>query len=258
MISIQDLQINNFQNPVEIVQMHKISYAQENSALIKTDNSGSAIYTHEIKKPKIGLPQTKEIYPVVRLYSDKLKSGDAEERAYIMNTISNSCSRNLKEAIAFSDENITNALFSIIDEDISSLKKPTKRQLRLRKDFENDKKLSKRQKEIALSYSDYEIAEQNKIIAFYSIASIQNFMYKLIRKRTGLSPDIHTNNVIGKIIYESKNNENENLRAAAIGALHLIAKPEYNKDLKVIFQSALSDKSQVVKDTAQEALLYIE
>ena len=258
MISIQDLQINNFQNPDEMVQMHKLAYKQENSSLINLDNSKSAIYTYEVKKPKVGLPQTKEIYPVVIIYANKLKTGDAEERAYIMNTINNLCTRNSKEAIAFSDENITNALFSIIDEDISKLKKPTRRQLRLRKDFNANKKLSKNQKTLAFSYSEYEIAEQNKLLAFYTISSIQNLMYKVITKKTGLKPDIYSNKVIEKIIDEAKNNKDGNMRAAAIGTLHVIAKPEYNQDFKIIFQSALSDKEQIVRDTAQEALLYIE
>ena len=48
------------------------------------------------------------------------------------------------------------------------------------------------------------------------------------------------------------------MRAAALGALHMISKPEYNKDLKPIFKKALSDNSKAVRDMAQESLQYME
>lgn len=258
MFFAQDIQINDFQNFQETAQVCRISYERQNSAVIETDNSSTAIYKHELKKPKIEAPQTKVISPVAKAYAHRLKYGDSQERAFVINTINSVCQQNIKEAAVFSDEDITNALFEIIQEDISKLSKPTKRQIRLRKEFNENKKLSQKQKEIALKYSEYEIAEHNKMLAFYTIGTIQNLTYKVIVKKTGIHPDFYDSSVNERIINEAKNNKDENMRAAAIGTLHMIAKPEYNKDLKPIFQSALSDKSETVRDIAKESLEYIE
>lgn len=258
MFFVQDMQINDFPNFSETTQAYKISYEQQNSVVTKSDNSYSAIYTHEVKKPKISAPQTMMISPIAKTYAIKLSNGDAQERAFAMNTINSVCQQNIKEAAVFSSDDITNALFSIIDEDISKLKKPTKRQLHLRKSFNENKKLTKKQKQIALKYSDYEIAEQNKFLAFYTLGTIQNLSYKVIAKKTGIHPTLHDSSVNERIINEAKNNKDENMRAAAIGTLHLISKPEYNNDLKPIFQSALSDSSPVVREIAQESLQYLK
>ena len=258
MFLYQDLQTNDFQTYSATTKAYRISYEQQNSAVINSDNSSSAIYKHELKKPAIKTPHTKTISPVAKMYADRLTNGDAQERAFLMNTINSVCLQNVREAAALSDEDVTNALFGIIEEDISKLKKPTKRQIRLRKKLEENKNLSPKQKEIAMKNSEYEIAEQNKILAFYTLGTLQNLTYKIVIKRTGIEPNLKDSSVVEKIIYELKNNKDENMRAAAVGTLHMIAKPVYYEDLKPIFQSALSDSSKVVKDAAKESLMYLE
>jgi len=258
MFFVQDIQINDLKNPAEIVQTYKISQEQTESAIFKFEDSSSAIYKHEVKKPKIITPQTTTISPIAKSYAIKLKVGNEDEKKFIMENINSLCSQNVKESIVFSDTDISDALFEIINEDISKLKKPSRKQLHLRKAFNEGKELTQKQKEIAFSYSEKEKAEQNKILAFYTLGTIQNLIYRITTKKTGITPKLQDSPIVSKIIYEAKNNKDENMRASAIGTLHMIARPEYNKDLKPVFQSALSDKSKIVKDMAKESLQYME
>lgn len=254
MIFAQDIQINSDYSAVEIIEANRISSSVNNSSLVEYNDTPSAIYNHEIKKPKVITPQTNIISPIAKMYSDRLREGTANERKYIMENINFTINNSPKSGLIYTDKNITDSLFAIIDEDISKLKKPSKRKLKLREEIKNNKKLSEKQVQFALTLSEKEIAEQNKVLAFYTLATIQNLTYKYITKTTGLQPKLHDSDVINKIISEAANNKDEQLRAAAIGSLYMIAKPEYNNELETIFQNALSDNSKVVKDMAEEAL----
>lgn len=258
MFFAQDVQLNDIQSPAEITGAYQISYSNQDSAVINFDETPSAIYKHEPKKPKIIAPQTTTISPVAKLYAEKLRNGTAKERKYIMDNINFTCNKIPREAIIYTDSDITDGLFAIINEDTTNLQKPSKRQLKLRKEFSEGKKLSQKQIQSAISYSESEIAEQNKILAFYTLGTIQNLSYKIIVSKTGIKPKLHDSPITDKIIYEAQNNKNENLRAAALGTLHVISKPEYDKELKPVFQKALNDNSKIVRDMAQESLQYIE
>ena len=254
MIFTQDIQINLEHTAAETIEINRIANSEEDSALIQYNDTPSAIYKHEVKKPKIVKPQTTEISPVAKMYSERLKEGTADERKYIMENINFTINNSPKSGLIYTDKNITDSLFAIIDQDISKLKKPSKRKLKLREEIKNNKKLSERQMQYALSLSEKEIAEQNKILAFYTLATIENLSYKYITKTTGVQPKFHDSAIVEKIIDEAKTNKDEQVRAAALGSLYITAKPEYNDELKIIFQNALSDSSKVVKNMAEEAL----
>lgn len=254
MILAQDIQINFEYTASEVIEANRIASEEENSAVVEYGDTPSAIYKHAVKKPKVITPKTAEISPVAKIYSDRLKDGTADERKYLMENINFTINNSPKSGLIYTDKDITDSLFAIINEDISKLKKPSKRKLRLREEVKNNKELSEKQAKYALSMTEREIAEQNKVLAFYTLGTIQNLSYRYILKTTGLSPKLHDSYIIDKVIYEAEQNKDENLRASAIGTLYMILKPEYKDELTKIFQNALSDNSKAVKNMAEEAL----
>lgn len=209
------------------------------------------------KKPEIVEPQTKTISPVIIYLIQKLKNGTLEEQERCISSINKNLET--KGALQYLDSGITNALFTLVESDISKYKEATNSQKRLRKKIQEGKKLSKEQYQNAYALSDREKAEYNQVEAIYVIARIQNLLYKELYKRSGLKPQFYDLPAVSGLINEAKNNRSENVKIAAISSLGMIYKPEFydslKQELQIIEQQSTSNN---VKNEAQKVLKYIE
>lgn len=136
------------------------------------------------------------------------------------------------------DTQVFDALVGIVNADTSALQGPTPEQL-------NDKN-----RQVA---TPLEIAEQNKQYALYTIAFMQDRLNTELEQRNGQTLELKDLPCIETVINAAKSNPNPNIRIGAIAALSHIARPQYNADLKQIFDLAKADEDANVQATANKA-----
>ena len=216
----------------------------------------TAYASGDIKKVEIVKPQTQSISPVVNYIIDNLKNGTAAQQSKCLEKISKILSS--AAAVQFLDEGITNALFYVVNQDTSKLKAPTRRQKKYRQQIQQGKKLSAKKVNEAYKLSEREIADRNKIYALADIAKIQNLLYDELLKRSDIKTSFKDMPAVPRLLEIYEKNPDGNLKAAAIGALYLMYRPEFKSDLKPIFEKAAQSQSPQVKQYAETALNDIE
>lgn len=205
------------------------------------------------KKPIIAEPQTKTISPIVVYCIKNLKNGTPFEQKRCLSMIAKGI-ENPKVAPQFLDKEISDGLFFIVNQDTSSFKAPTFKQKRLRNKIKNGKKYTKEQYDEAIKPSERELAESNKLFALALIAKIQNVLYEELVKRSKLKPSFYEMPASDKLIDISKNHPNNDIKAAAIGALFLMYRPEFDKEIKNVFEKASMSDIPQVKSFAEKSL----
>ena len=229
---------------------------QEQIVSKNVQNDTFLVAVQTVKKPEIVRPETTQISPLMNYVIQELKTGTPEkqmENIYLINKGLNS-----KAAVQFLDENITNALFDLVNQDTSKLKKATSTQIKIRQKIEKGEQVSPEQAKKALTLSEQETAERNKVYALATIAKIQNILYKELTKRTDLKPSFYDMPAAAKIVDEYKNNPDKNIKKASLEALYIIYKPEFKKDLMPIFEQAATSQNQEISLFAQDILKVVK
>ncbi len=250
MIQMQDVTV--FDLPVE-------TKAYEQRIVMQNRNADFSSYTiaYTPKKPEIVKPQTSYISPMVMHVSERLKNGTLKEQESSIRTILNSLDSST--GAQFLDKGINDALFAIVDSDLSQYKGPTWSQKRLRNKHYQGKKLTKEQAKKAFELSDRERAEVNKGLALTAIAESQNLLFREVYRRTGLKPSFKDLPAVDKIVYEAKNNQSEYVKIAALNALGYLYRPEYLDDLSATFSDiAKTTKSDTIRKQAQGGIDMLE
>ena len=248
MIDVQDLSVYDL--------ISQNIPAQEQVVSKKVQNDTFLVAVQNVKKPTVVAPDTTKISPVVNYMIQELRTGTPQkqtENIYLINKALNS-----NAAVQFLDENITNALFDVVNKDTSKLKKPTSKQIKLRKKIEKGENISSEQVKTALTLSDSETAERNKVYALATIAKIQNLLYKEITKRTGLKPKFYDMPAAAKLVEEYKNNADKNIQKASLEAIYIMYKPEFRNDILPIFEQAVTSQNQEISLLAQDVLHVIK
>ena len=250
MIQMQDVTV--FDMPVEVqAQEQRIAKLDRNYNL--SPSNSTYTYKYEQKKPKVVQPKTTSISPAVIYLSATLKQGTPQEQTRALVAILQGLNKK-KGSAQFLDSGLTDALFFVINQDTSKLKGPTKQQIRYRKQLKENKRLPKEKIDIAVELSDKEIAERNKAYSLYLVAKIQSELCNQIEERTGLQPKVTDLPIVQRLIKVSQTNQDENIRGAALGALALLNRPEFEQDLSVIFSKAANTNDKIIKEYAERAL----
>ena len=150
------------------------------------------------------------------------------------------------------DTQISDALFDIVDKDVSSLEQATPEVIALREKPENE--LTAAEKEKAQTRSPYEKAINNKQYALYTLAYMQECLNTELESRGSKALELKDLPQIDKIVDTVKSNPEPTLRKSAVRALAHIARPEYKDDLKTLFEIAKTDEDEEVRDAAEKAL----
>lgn len=248
MIQMQDVTV--FDMPVEVqAKEQRIAEIDRRYNL----SPSSYTYKYETKKPTIAQPRTKSISPVVAYLTEKLKRGTPQEQKQALVAVLQGLDKK-KTATQFLDTGLTDALFFVIEQDTSKMQGPTKKQIKYRKQLKENKRLSNDKIDYAVTLSQKEIAERNKAYSLYLVARIQDLLCDEIQNRTGVQPKITDLPIVQRLIKESQTNKDENIRGAALGALALLNRPEFEQDLAAIFSKASYTDNKVVKEYAERAL----
>ena len=248
MIDFQDISVYDF--PVQVVA-HEQRVVDFNRTIAYTK-------TYNVKSPKkitIVKPQTNTISPQVNHSVQKLQNGSVLEKKQTLLNIMQALET--KSAAQYLDASVTDALFAIVDEDISSLKDASCAQKCLRKKIKEGKKYSERKTAKALALSEKEQAENNKVMALYTVAQIQNVLFTELDKRSGLKASFSDMPASKKLLDEIQNNPDNNIKGVAVAALYKMYRPEFKKDLVPVFEKYSKSSIKEVKESASKSLKLI-
>lgn len=250
MIDFQDINIQDYLINANVYEQRIVEFNRSESLLLAYDRPSNPI------KPQIVAPEVNYISPATIYVFKKLNNGTLQEKSECLNTMLKDISDG--KAVQYLDESINDSLFNIVNENISKYKAPSAKTLKLRQEIQEGKQFSKEQSKKILAYTDREIAYANKIKALGIIAKLQNVLYEEMKSRADISLSFSQLPVVPKLIRIYKTNNDEQVRAGAIGALNLLSRPEFDNDLKLIFNDALKSDSLVVQMYAKQALYELE
>ena len=235
MIDFQDISVFDIPKETQVKEQRVIDF--ERKSLI----SYSTTYTvKNPKKPVIVEPQTESVSPII-VVDETLSLLNSDSILVKKNAIFKIREKlKTKEGLQFLDVRITDALFCIVDEDISSLKDETFLQKKLRKNIrkklQQGKTVSEKQFEKAYKISDKELAKHNKIFALFTIAEIQNLLYTELEKRANIKPNFYDMPAVERLISVYKNNPDEEIKDSAKKALTMMYRAEFDKDFETLFK----------------------
>lgn len=192
--------------------------------------------------------QTSNISP--ETFAGRLKSNDPDEQRATIEEIAEKVKNSETDGPFLLDTQIFDSLVDIINQDTSSLAGPTPEALDLRQ--KNIEDLSEEEKEKAAP-TPLEKAEINKQYALYTISYMQERLNNELEKNNRAALNLKDLPCIDTIVDTAKSNTNPILRIGAIAGLSHIARPEYNDDLKTIFELAQNDEDERVREAAIRA-----
>jgi hypothetical protein len=189
--------------------------------------------------------------------SEKLRNGKTDDQLRAMKVILQGLNNN-KTATMYLDTTLTDALFSVIEEDISKFQGPTKKQIKYRKKIDQGKTLSEEKVKIAYELSPRELAERNKAYAIYLVAMIQNTLCDQLKEKADITPKFSELPIVQRLVKESQTNSDDNIKGASLSALLLLNRPEFEGDITRIYNEAMKSNNKKVKEYATKSLKNLE
>jgi hypothetical protein len=173
---------------------------------------------------------------------------------------------------------VFNSLIDIINKDTSSLSQPTERQLDTRKkiivnelytaqskaegvkeeEMQAPYTISEEELADAISLSELEQAERNKIYALEATALLAKTYADETEKRTGNIVPLTDLPGVSTMVDAIRYNQNPDIKLAAIASVAYIAKPEYKDELVSVMSLAMQDESPIVAKGAAVVLNKLE
>ena len=198
--------------------------------------------TPVVPAPQIETPAAAPVTSVPAIdpatFAGKLQTSDLAAQKAAIEEVAELVKNDKTAGPILLDTQIFDALVGIINADTSALQGPTPEQI------------ADKNRQVA---TPLEIAEQNKQYALYTIAFMQDRLNTELEQRNGQTLELKDLPCIETVINAAKSNPNPNIRSGAIAALSHIARPQYNADLKQIFDLAKSDEDAGVQETASKA-----
>ena len=189
-----------------------------------------------------------------------LQSNNLAEQSEALNKIGEA-GNNPEEIKKYLETSVLDSLLGIMNADTKNLPAATPEQIDARTKWmnemelpDNEKTMTEKEKELAMTLAPQEVADKNKQHAMYSIAILQRALSDAIEAKTGEKISIEKLPAIDQIVNVVKSNPSPLLRASALVALAHLNKPEYKPVLSDIFTIAQNDQDPNVKQVATEAL----
>jgi hypothetical protein len=208
----------------------------------------AAVQPVEIVPPE---PMTPQID--VNAFIAKLTNEDYEVQANGMEKIANMVKDEPQKATELLDEQIVNALTGIIKKDTSKLAGPGKEQIAARQKLMTGKKISDKEKELAMTITPMEQAERNKSYAMFTLAIMQKLYGDEVAKLTNQTVPLTELPGMVTIVEQLKDNPNPMARVSALESLNYIQQPAYKQELETLFKIAQNDADPNVKEAAKAA-----
>ncbi len=201
-----------------------------------------------IEQPNNNLNDFRSIRP--ETFAGRLKTDNLDEQKNTIEEIAEKVKNSETDGPVLLDTQVFDALVDIINKDTSSLAGPTQEAMELRQ--KNIEELTEEEQN-KIGPTPLEKAEINKQYALYTISYMQERLNSELEKRNGKALELKDLPCIETVVDTAKSNPNPMLRIGAIAGLAHIARPEYNDDLKTIFELAQYDEDDRVKEAAIKA-----
>ena len=220
---------------------------------------------------QIEIVPAEEIKPEIDIQDVTEKLADADYDKQVMQMVEIVNSKNDKEKLnSYIAPEVFTALINIIQKDTSALAHPTEEQNSAReklkenlialekaidegkdpKEFQFPVEMSNKEKELAISLSEFEMAERNKPYAISVTALLAKAYADDVQAQTGnIIPitDLPGSAEMVNILRHDKNISN---KLTVIDALKYIAKPEYKEDILAVLTLASRDEDPRVAQYA--------
>lgn len=207
------------------------------------------------KKIEVTPPEEKSVNKVdLNAFIASLTSPDFEKQAGAMESIAEMVQKDPQKATELLDVRVVDSLLGIMSKDTSNLEGPSANQLAIRAKILNGEKVTDTEMVEASKITPMEKAERNKQYAIYTTAILQKLYGSEIEKLDNTVVPLTELPGAAGIVEQIKNNPNPMIRVAGVDALSYNQRPEYKKDLAVLFAIAKVDKDINVQQAAVKAL----
>ena len=205
-----------------------------------------------VQQKKIEIVESENIKPVIDIntFIAELANKDYARQAEAMGTIAQVASVSPDIAAQLLDVKVIDTLLGIMHADTTKLQMPSEKQMMLRQSALKGHTLSVEDMKEATSMSEYELAEQNKQYAMYTLASLQRVYAGEVKK---MGAEVAFSDLPGanEILKEIESNPNPAVRISGLSALNYVQRPEYKAEIHAAYEKASQDKNPLVRDVAQ-------
>jgi len=204
----------------------------------------------------------------------KLNDKNFDVQAIQLEQIARTVMEEPVKAIPYIVTDVYSSLDDIIKADTSKLEKPSEKQTEIRKKIiinqifieealnsgkepksvELPYQLSKDEIAEAVKLSPFEQAERNKEYAILTSALLTKVFIDENYKETGLVTPITDLPSVSSFVDVLRKDNNPEIKAAAIDGLLYLKRPEYNTDLKNVFEMTSQDKDEYVRQKSLSAI----
>lgn len=226
--------------------------ANEPQSVLTKDEKPAAT---EAPKKTVNIAEAADIKPAldVNKFIKALMSDNADTQAKAMSLMVDVIAKRPDVAVDLLDVKVVDTLVGIMSQDTSTLQGPTQKQMDARKKMIANAPMTEAEKADASFYSPKEVAEQNKQLAIYTIASLDELYAKEVKKMSGETVPLNELPAVKDIVEQMTGDKNSRVtKVVCMDALMNIYTPEYKNEMLTIANLAANDKDPAVKHLAEK------
>ena len=194
-----------------------------------------------------------------------LKSTDNKTQEDAITKIANLSQGTPEMQSAVLSEPVMRGLADIVKQDTSSLQGPTEAQVAAINKAASGAKLTPEEEALTKELAPKTLADKNRVISMFTLAMLQKNQrdevdrYNATQDPNNQLPQLKLNHLIGytEIENAARNDNEKEVKLAAIQALSYVAKPEDKETIEPVLKAAMNDPEPLIQQAANEVLTNI-
>ena len=194
-----------------------------------------------------------------------LKSTDNKTQEDAITKIANLSQGTPEMQSAVLSEPVMRGLADIVKQDTSSLQGPTEAQVAAINKAASGAKLTPEEEALTKELAPKTLADKNRVISMFTLAMLQKNQrdeidrYNATQDQNNQLPQLKLNDLIGftEIENAARNDNEKEVKLAAIQALSYVAKPEDKETIEPVLKAAMNDPEPLIQQAANEVLTNI-
>ena len=194
-----------------------------------------------------------------------LKSTDNKTQEDAITKIANLSQGTPEMQSAVLSEPVMRGLADIVKQDTSSLQGPTEAQVAAINKAASGAKLTPEEEALTKELAPKTLADKNRVISMFTLAMLQKNQrdeidrYNATQDAQNQVPQLPVNDLIGynEIENAARNEQEKEVKLAAIQALSYVAKPEDKETIEPVLKAAMNDPEPLIQQAANEVLTNI-
>ncbi len=194
-----------------------------------------------------------------------LKSTDNKTQEDAITKIANLSQGTPDMQSAVLSEPVMRGLADIVKQDTSTLQGPTDAQVAAINKAASGAKLTPEEEALTKELAPKTLADKNRVISMFTLAMLQKNQrdeidrYNATQDQNNQLPQLKLNDLIGftEIENAARNDNEKEVKLAAIQALSYVAKPEDRETVEPVLKAAMNDPEPLIQQAANEVLANI-